>query len=525
MNYYFFQPITSYESSRSCSRSSTPCSAISSQSKQSKMKRFVDNVTPADSDKIDMLLAEFFFGCNVPFSACDSKYFKKLINALRPAYSPPNRKKLAGALLNKVHSTIEVKNNDLVKNMNNEAILLIDGWTNSNSNRHNIVTMLATAQDHKIFLESYDISEGRETSANITEIVQKAVALAKEKFDIDVYAVVSDNAPNMTCMGRAIQPDLMYTTCNSHTGNLLAKDVIAIKKYEALMAKVMKVQKEFKKPGLESRLKTAGGKKPVLYSVIRFASTRNAIKSFLENLSFMKQVSANDENIESDTTNPDTAITQLLFNATFVESVKNLLSILDPIAKLINSSQKSDFSAADAIEEWFELFENAPREITSIVEARCKKSDVFNNVTMTANFFHPVYRGRKLNESQQQQVNDYIFDSLESDALESCRLFEKEEGIFASLKRKKITSPHTFWYYAAQKNHKELSAFATKLLKIPASTAQLERLFSNWSYVHNEIRNRLSTETSKKLLEIYFSFRSQDIIDDDSDDDNDNEMI
>lgn len=62
--------------------------------------------------------------------------------------------------------------------------------------------------------------------------------------------------------------------------------------------------------------------------------------------------------------------------------------------------------------------------------------------------------------------------------------------------------------------HEELATFAMDYLKIPASTAQLERLFSNWAYIHNDIRNRLSDETSKKLVNVYFTLRSADAIGD-----------
>lgn len=60
------------------------------------------------------------------------------------------------------------------------------------------------------------------------------------------------------------------------------------------------------------------------------------------------------------------------------------------------------------------------------------------------------------------------------------------------------------------RQHKQLAELATKLLLIPAATAQLERLFSNWSFVHNKTLNRLSVETSKKLINIYFSLRTND---------------
>lgn len=81
------------------------------------------------------------------------------------------------------------------------------------------------------------------------------------------------------------------------------------------------------------------------------------------------------------------------------------------------------------------------------------------------------------------------------------------------MKRKNITATNTF---ASEMSSENLSTFAMKYLKIPASTAQLERLFSNWAYIHNDIRNRLSADTSKKLVNMYFTLRSADNIDTDS---------
>lgn len=191
--------------------------------------------------------------------------------------------------------------------------------------------------------------------------------------------------------------------------------------------------------------------------------------------------------------------------------------MLNPVAELTNFCQKSTSSAADAAEIWLELHGNGPSGLREFVEYRLKKSNILNTVTMTANYFHPVYRGRRLSQEQQKQVKSYIFEKLDSNELESCRKYTKDEGTFAALKRKKITSPITFWHYAADLGHDGLAAFAMKYLKIPASTAQLERLFSNWSYIHNKIRNRLVDETSKKLVNVYFTLRSTDEIDDDSD--------
>lgn len=125
-----------------------------------------------------------------------------------------------------------------------------------------------------------------------------------------------------------------------------------------------------------------------------------------------------------------------------------------------------------------------------------------------------------LSAAKRKVVDEYVFEELEAAALESCRLYDIEDGAFAVLKRKKISSPQSYWYHASHQGHADLGLFVTKLLKIPASTAQLERLFSQWSFVHDETRNRLSEERSKKLINVYFSLRTNDFvfIDDDLED-------
>ena len=210
---------------------------------------------------------------------------------------------------------------------------------------------------------------------------------------------------------------------------------------------------------------------------------------------------------------PKSKVSALLFNANFLTSVRKLLEILNPVGELTNICQKSTSSAADAAQKWMELINDGPSDLRTFAEYRMKQSKVLKIVTMTANFFHPVYRGKRY----LKEVKGYIFGRLEAIELESCRQFTADEGVFDGLKRKKITSPKTFWHYAGELGHENLAAFESGYLKIPASTAQLERLFSNWAFVHSDTRNRLSDETSKKLVNIYFTLRSTDeILDDDS---------
>lgn len=305
--------------------------------------------------------------------------------------------------------------------------------------------MLATSNDQKAFLESYNFSSKRGTGENILKAVEEAIALAKEKYDATVYAVLTDNAYNMQNMGNAVkEKNLLYSTCNAHSANLLAGDILKKSDNSRVLGKVMFVQKDFKKTDMEALLLAAEGNKVVLSCATRWTSQRNAIESFLKNLSAMKDVVVKcDKATESDRNaiTPKAGVSSILFDEQFIASVKTLLELLNPVAELTNFCQKSTASAANAAEKWIELLHNGPADLREFLEHRIEKSNVLNDVTMTANYLHPIYRGKRLNPDQKRQVTNYLFEKLDATELESLQQFTLGEGKFTVLNRKNLTSP------------------------------------------------------------------------------------
>lgn len=234
---------------------------------------------------MDSLAATFFYGCNIPFQVADSTYFKNFVKGLRPAYNPPNRRVLVSTLLDKTYEAIEKSNEELIAKMGKRVTLSVDGWQNSLANRHYEVMMLATSNDQKVFLESFDFSGIRETGSYLFDAVDKAIILAKERYDATVYAILTDNAYNMQSMENAVKAkNLLYSTCNAHTANLLAGDIVNKTKNSRVMSKVMSVHQDFKRTGLEDHLLKSGGQKPVLSCATRWTTQRNAPESFFKNL-------------------------------------------------------------------------------------------------------------------------------------------------------------------------------------------------------------------------------------------------
>lgn len=100
-------------------------------------------------------------------------------------------------------------------------------------------------------------------------------------------------------------------------------------------------------------------------------------------------------------------------------------------------------------------------------------------------------------------------DNLSAEGLNELYFYKNNKNFFQKLFDKQITNVQTFWDLA-ERHYSELTKLAIKLNSIPASSAQLERLFSNWSFIHSKLRNRLSSEHSKKLTYIYYHLKIRD---------------
>ena len=341
------------------------------------------------------------------------------------------------------------------------------------------------------------------------EIVDEGKNLAKEKFNITTYAVVSDNASSMMLMGK--QVDIWHTTCQSHSGNLLAKAFVP----ETFAKKVNHLLNAFKTPNAEYELKKQGGSKIILACDTRWCSYRDAFRCLLKNLRLMPALVI-DKKVQLDNTNDS-----MLNDPSFEMELQDFILIFDPICQLINVCQRSDCSIADGCEEWLKLeIPTVNDEIHQKLNNRLKK--VLTPIVLTSNFLHPQYRAKRFlqDEHKIKMVFDFIKEELDlQDIADEPGLdsYQKNTGIFEKLHNRNITSPETFWL-TAESFYPRLSTFAQKLLKIPAASAQLERLFSFWAFVHSDLRNRFTVDRSMKLVDIYYTLKMNEYFDDYYDD-------
>ena len=112
--------------------SSQPPPAKHAKTCQSQMSSYIIKTDSAAANQLHIQVARFFYACNISLNVAEHKEFKKMISLLRPGYSPPNRKYLAGHLLNSVYEQV---NEHIVEDTRGKDVTLVqDGWSDIHNN-------------------------------------------------------------------------------------------------------------------------------------------------------------------------------------------------------------------------------------------------------------------------------------------------------------------------------------------------------------------------------------------------------
>lgn len=213
-------------------------------------------------EKIDLLLATFFFGCNIPFATIESPFFKALVNALCPSYNLPCIKTLSGSLLDKVYAEVITANK---AHSTQHGTLLIDGWKNSVTNKKFVTAMVKPRYGNALVLTQENFSMIPESSANIESFVLRCFVKSKEIYNIDIEASTSDNASNVR--GALKDLNVINYGCDAHAGDLQLKT----ESNDKLVEEVISIHKDIRaSTAFENEIVSKGGKKIYKASSVRY---------------------------------------------------------------------------------------------------------------------------------------------------------------------------------------------------------------------------------------------------------------
>lgn len=461
---------------------------------------FKDSLANGEQKQLDAALANFIFGCNIPFSVIESDHFVEFVKRLRPAYAEkmPGRKMLSNSLLNRAYENC-VKNN--TPSVGRESILLLDSWKNETRNTRTVVSVLGAVKKPRIFMNSSEIPDAEtKDQEEYNEVIKTTIQSAKEIYKTDLYAaVLPEITPNL--MLSEVTSPLWYIKCNSSVINSLAMEILESSRVTNCVPYLDAVLKELKRLNLDGMLVRSGGLKIVLPRRSSWTSLQDSFLCFMNNLMPIREILEDAQNSATVAAQMKPNIKALLYKEEFVETCRQIFKIFVEIYRFFQAMETA--SIATALKLWMDFEQNEiVKDFVPVISQW--KNLAICNYHLVAHYLYPFYDSSVLSASEMEKVNDFLIEKLDGDGLEDWDAFRSNTGIFLTLEQKKLSDPIAYWNTAKIK-HPTLAQLATKLLRIPA-TSGINRVSDSY-YVY---RNNLPLDKAAKLLHVYFTLRIED---------------
>lgn len=474
------------------------CVEIQSPRIQSNVNDFVVKTNLKEKNELDEAVAKFFYSCNIPFLVSENPSFVKMINLLRPGYKPPKRKQLAGELLDKIHNQLQM---EMEKKISGKKVsLLQDGWSNIH-NEPVIANCIHTGTEC-MFYDSVNAGSEKKTANFCADVAKKAITEIERKYDCQVTSLVTDNENKMELMRTLIHeemPSVSTYGCSAHYLNLLGQKITP----DSVMKHVVSVQKYFRnhhRPGawLKEYPKSV---KPQIPCYTRWNSQADCLESFVKNRPYYLQI------LDEHEDDIDKAIIQIINNQMIFKEVKHLLLQTKPIAIALDLVQKENCTIADACDIWIDLTKEDNLMNTHEKEVTNRFKQAITDYHLLAYMLHPKYLGTKLSCAQEENARKLLAD-INPDFLPYVIALQNKSAPFPETYLSDLvltTTPATTWWSSFKKCaiDENFTSLACSLMAMPASSAGIERIFSNFSFVHNKLRNCLGLETASKLVFCY----------------------
>lgn len=411
-------------------------------------------------------------------------------------YRPPCRITLGSTILDAVHQDIITERKRVLENT--DSVLIVDGWKNKAINRKFLTFTLRNCIIPQTFLTFRDTSIESEDGDSLAANINAAIKFAEEEYKTKVYAIITDNDSKIKCgASRAETVDsekLWQTTCSSHSGNLLLKSFAE----SSFMVRIRNIVKEFRDPRREALLQTdTKDSKLQNWPDTRFCYLRKSCLSIKKNLPRLRELCNKVPDLQV-----DQDVKADINDKNFENEIDEIIDNIDPICKLIDKWQGFQYNIADATEDWLKI-ELPTENYNHIIKARIEKA--VHEVGFAANILHPKYKGSLLATTQKLKGTKFINEHLDDRGKEELRAYNNDSDQYMTWLTS-CSDSRSYWGLCRIK-YPNLAAFATKLMLIPASTASIEALFSEWTYVHTLTRNRLGLEKTGQLIDIYHSLR------------------
>ncbi|KAE8738994.1 hypothetical protein FOCC_FOCC015516 [Frankliniella occidentalis] len=357
-------------------------------------------------------------------------------------------------------------------------------------------------------------------------IAEKLLAVINSVGAGRVLLLVTDNASAMKRAWRLVREEYshIYTIgCGAHCLNLLFKDITKLPVFRDLISSakdVVKIRKHRQLNAIfKSKQKLNYGESAsalVLPSPTRFGG------SYLMLVSLQKNKVALGETVLTDATEVPAAVKTTVLDDAFWEKMSFFLRFMKPVVEgthlieaddaklshMVKICMKIKDLANEALNEDSVIPLGAVQRIKSAVIHRITKFCIFD-IHLATYLIDPVFAGEGLSDTECQraiEVIEAIAAHLKENTekvVENLAQFTTKTNFYDNEKmwKRALTLNSITWWDFYCKNQ-PLHPIAVRLLSLLPSACPCERIWSEYGYVHNKVRNRLNNKKVEKEVAI-----------------------
>lgn len=463
--------------------------------------------------------------------------FRKFLKKLRPSYTPPNRKAIAGPLLDACYEGTKAQMDKLLKDSGRQITLVTDAW--SNIRNESIINYVAVTRKHAVFLKSTPSGKDRHTGVYIADEVRK---ILEEINPRNVVAITMDNASNMKSAQGLLHaqfPDIKMLGCASHLVNLTVEDLIRVEEVAAAFSDVIEVIKYFKNSYIHSGTldEISQGRRKALQlpGNTRWQGKYNAVESLLANRDFIEVAVGDPSTLLPPQPTPKSRedfdnISQSVLNPAFWEKTRNLARFLKPFLD-VTIALEGVQPKASRIFAYFQFLAQTCHATTQLSRDEIltaigrRFSQIHDPLFSIAYVCDPAAREERrvtLTNKMWLEIDVYVRQYFAHSPGAAGQVYMELRAIWArtgpfegqaNWESFQLYEDPADWWQAqlCTADTKELAIYA---LSINPTTGAAERNWSVHGFIHSKTRNRLANKQVERLVYIFTNLRIRDKLSD-----------
>lgn len=501
--------------------------------RQQKLTEVTSILQSNDKLSLDELAALVIYADGRPFSLFESSYMRAFLKALNPAYQPPSRNRMAHNLLDESYASCKIDVDAYLQAERNLNIIF-DETTAIGGRR--VINLIAGTDRGPFFYRLLTLSNGEAATAeNLYKYIKPVL---HELCDGDYSRINSFSTDTCATMRKwwrdahAI-PELshcLFIPCDSHSLQLLIKDIVELPRFKATMRLAGRVIQFFNDSGKRyetlrvHQLQLNGRHSALASSVItRWGTQYRMLKSLQVNyLALQAFVEASNYEVSS-----KEWLRPTIRDSNFWQTISLVLRLISPIHEAQIMSE-SDHSSLMKVKQRWDDIQSHLQATLDLIDDESVDSDLIlrtfylrkqtqlSDDHYLAHYLVPTNVIKPLSDYDKAKVMASL-KSLTGDSYIGVKTeffdYRNRRGVYGAGRDcwKLTSSPIHFWDDCeSERESSLLPHLARRLASTIANSVPSERAFSTMNLIHSKLRNRLLPDRVEKQIYIHINRRILD---------------